>query len=170
MRKTRKNMAALAGTVMILALSQAAVSYAGTWIMDDGGRYRYENEDKSLAVGWLETDGTWYYFDEDGWMKTGWIQDQGRWYYLSASTGAWTVPPVNESTAIYLMKNALADAGLFQDEENLDIKIESVTKSTIVLTVGKIDRPESFRGFAQYRVDRKTRKAESVFGGNDLKL
>lgn len=170
MRKTRKNMAALAGMVMILALSHAAVSYAGTWIIGEEGGYQYENEDKSRAVGWLETDGTWYYFDEDGWMKTGWILDQGRWYYLSPSTGAWTTPPVNENTAVYLMKNALADAGLFQDEENLDIKIESVTKSTIVLTVGKIDRPESFRGFAQYKVDRKTRKAESVFGGQDLNL
>ena len=170
MTKIRKNMAAMMGAMLIMTLGQTTASYAGTWIQAEDGGYRYENDDGSFAFGWLLTDGKWYYFNEEGQMETGWIMDQGRWYYLSLSTGEWVTPPVNEDTVSYLLDNALADAGLFQEEENLDTRIESVTKTTIVITVGKIERPETFRGFAQFKVDRKSRKAEAVFGGGNLQL
>ncbi|MBT9776473.1 hypothetical protein GPL15_08150 [Clostridium sp. MCC353] len=170
MRRFKKNTAAMMGAILIMVLGQTTLSYAGTWVRAEDGGFRYETEDGTFASGWLIDDGKWYYFDEEGRMDTGWIMDQGRWYYLSPASGEWIVPPINENTVSYLLENALADAGLYQDEENLDTRIESITKTTVVITVGKIDRPESFRGFAQFKVDRKTRKAEAVFGGTDLEL
>ena len=170
MRRLKKCTATLLGTLFILTAGQTA-AYAGTWTQAENGAYQYINDDGSRASGWLESDGKWYYLDESGWMKTGWIEDQDRWYYLSESTGEWIpAPPINEKTAAHLVENALADAGLFQDEENLDVRVSSVTKTTVTVTVGVIDRPQSFRGFAQYNIDRKTRKAEDSYGREGFKV
>lgn len=48
-----------------------------------GDKWYYLNSNGTMETGWTEVEGKWYFLDSEGEMKTGWFQDKGKWYYLA---------------------------------------------------------------------------------------
>ena len=120
-----------------------------------------------------EEDGSWYYVDEAGSPRTGWVRPEGekKWYLLDHETGKWIEkPPVNEQNVCHLLENALADAGLYQNEDyELIYRIVYQDEAGISVSVMYEDRPGYFVSINTYEVSRKTGKAKAPVG-DDLFL
>ena len=53
------------------------------WKQDSGLRWRYFNENGTLAIGWTKIKNKWYYLSPDyGYMITGWKKFSYNWYYF----------------------------------------------------------------------------------------
>lgn len=81
MRKTKLFVTTLA---MSMVLSNTVL--AGAWQTQDNGQWKYQNDDGSLATGWIEDGGKSYYMDENGIMLSNTTTPDG--YYVGPN-GAW---------------------------------------------------------------------------------
>lgn len=125
-----------------LVIGSAFPAWAGQWVQDDNGDYRYE-EDGLYAAGWQKIDGTWYYLDTE--------------------TGVWNPrPTMNGETASYLLSNKLKDAGLYQDEEaEVVCRVDYIMDRTIYLSVGIWTSPNDFSTITSFEVNQRRGTAES---------
>lgn len=62
----------------------------GYWMKSSNGKWWFEYEDGTYAVGATIIDDGYgnfdvYYFDKYGWMVTGWYKEAGKWYYFKNS-------------------------------------------------------------------------------------
>lgn len=154
------------------------------------GRWWYEEEDGSFAVGWRYIDNEWYYFDDRGRMQTGWIEIFDNWYYMEpisgkmlsdtwveqyylGEDGALTDYKLSESDAITskniaaVMKAKLTEEGLYPGGI---VKVDGETKDEISVSVGEELSPVLFKRFVSYTVNKATGEAVSKTGGIPLKL
>ena len=62
----------------------------GTWMHYANGKWRFEYDNDSYAIGAAIIESSTgvfdvYHFDNDGWMTTGWYKEAGKWYYFKPS-------------------------------------------------------------------------------------
>lgn len=97
-------------TVSAVSVSTSMVSYAGTWVADNG-QWKYRNDDGSYAKGWFQDgDGRWYYLDSNGRMLADTVTPDG---YRVGSDGAWIQDdPYAAYDADYPLKDYVDKAGL----------------------------------------------------------
>lgn len=88
-------------------------------------------------------DGNWKY-EEDGAYVTGWKQVDGIWYYMDPETELWVARPViNETSACYLLENAVNKAGWYRNEEShMVYKVDSSNSSTITVSIMLEKQPD----------------------------
>lgn len=120
---------------------------------------------------WEQEDGKWYY-EENGERAVGWTRVDGRWYALDSGTGEWIQKPaLTEEAACYLLENYLADAGLYQDEdEEVCCRVDYVSKNGYTVSAGYEEKPGRFRTLNTYEVNVKNRTAKAAVGGNEISL
>lgn len=130
--------------VILAVISVGCVfpAWAGEWVLEDNGAYRYEEEGSNLT-GWQNIDGMWYCLDDE--------------------TGVWNPrPTMNGETASYLLSNKLKEAGLYQDESSEAIcRVDSIMDGIIYLSVGLQTSPNDFAIITSFEVNQRRGTAES---------
>ncbi len=152
MKGTDKRRWRIFGAAAALALILPAVpAFGGQWEQDSGGAWYYE-ENGERAVGWTKIDGKWYALDEE--------------------TGVWIErPALTEEAACYLLENYLADAGLYQNEdEEVYCRVDYVSREGYTISAGYEEKPGLFRTLNTYEVNVKNRTAKALVGGNTISL
>lgn len=107
-------------------------------------------------------DGNWKY-EEDGAYVTGWKQVNGVWYYMDPETGLWVArPELNDSSACYLLENAVNKAGWYRDEDShMVYKIDSSNKYTITVSIMLEKEPDILTNtLATFDISRRDRTAK----------
>lgn len=87
------------------ALSVGSVMTASAAWLQDGGNWRYQNDNGTFQTGtWFQdVDGKWYHFDNNGNMQKGWFLDaDGKWYFM-AYHGAMQTGLIRVDNAVYFM-------------------------------------------------------------------
>lgn len=94
---------------IVLSLTAAFPSYAGTWLLGQEGdsvRWWYDNGDGTRAASewrWIDGDGNGtaecYCFDADGWLLTNTITPD---FYTVDANGAWTVDGIVQTQSTVL--------------------------------------------------------------------
>ena len=103
-------------------------------------------------------DGSWKY-EEDGAYVTGWKQIDGIWYYMDPETELWdAAPALNETSACYLLENAVNKAGWYRNEEShMVYKVDSSDPYTITVSIMLEKEPD------RELLPRQAVRAEAVF-------
>lgn len=72
----------------ILASGLWSAPAYGEWTGSCEEGWRYLEDGKEKAGGWLWDETCWYHLGADGLMDTGWFQENGQWYYLFPEPGS----------------------------------------------------------------------------------
>ena len=59
----------------------------GTWLMSNGERKYFFDDDGFMVTGWKQIGWDWYYFSGSGLLQHGWKKTGGKWYYLMPGSG-----------------------------------------------------------------------------------
>lgn len=108
-------------------------------------------------------DGSWKY-EEDGAYVTGWKQIDGIWYYMDPETELWdAAPALNETSACYLLENAVNKAGWYRNEEShMVYKVDSSDSYTITVSIMLEKEPDVLTNTLNtFDIRRKEKTAKS---------
>ncbi|MCI6888151.1 MAG: hypothetical protein MR868_13070 [Lachnospiraceae bacterium] len=108
-------------------------------------------------------DGSWKY-EEDGAYVTGWKQIDGIWYYMDPETELWdAAPALNETSACYLLENAVNKAGWYRNEEShMVYKVDSSDPYTITVSIMLEKEPDVLTNTLNtFDIRRKEKTAKS---------
>lgn len=95
----------LAVMALATALSVGSVMTASAAWLQEGGNWKYQNDNGTFQTGtWFQdVDGKWYHFDNNGNMQKGWFLDaDGKWYFM-AYHGAMQTGLIRVDNAVYFM-------------------------------------------------------------------